>query len=483
MKKSWLVGVMAWVLPAAVLAGGFELPDVGARALGRGASNVVGVRDLTALHYNPGALAKLKGTRFMWHHQLVMHDQSFQRAPIGEGWLEDTGQTFEKSEGKENFFGLGGFLAASSDFGLDDWTFAIAVYGPSAVGNQSYETYGAVDQTIPGDQRPAAAGGSAFQLVELETILVYYSAAAAWSPSPTFGIGVTLQYVDLQNMEYELVVDGGSSTFLEPTPDEASTQLSTRLMLEDRTGFTTRAGVWWRPIERLELAAAGRVMPIELEPSGGVAVDKPDVIQKPEDALKASFPLTLPMTASGGARYIHPDGAGGELFDIELGVYWENWSVLDAYDVSMTGRINGLLVEPVNIPKAWRDTVSVRLGGDWNVIADTLTLRAGGYWENGAVPENYEALDFQSYQRFGVGGGLTYTLPVADLGLTIAYLHVFQEDREVDERSAKFPQARPVAQCPDACRGSTGVPANAGKYTASFDMVTLGLDARFDWFD
>ena len=46
-------------------AGGFDLPDNGARAVGRGGSYVVGVSDPTAIYYNPGALSKQRGTQFL----------------------------------------------------------------------------------------------------------------------------------------------------------------------------------------------------------------------------------------------------------------------------------------------------------------------------------------------------------------------------------------------------------------------------------
>src|SRR5262245_39444478 len=58
------------LLPNSAEAGGFEVPDQGARAVGRGGAYAVGAADLTALHYNPGKLASLGGTRVMYSHNL-----------------------------------------------------------------------------------------------------------------------------------------------------------------------------------------------------------------------------------------------------------------------------------------------------------------------------------------------------------------------------------------------------------------------------
>ncbi len=150
------------LLPATALAGGFEVGDNGARALGRGGAYVAGAKDLTAIQYNPALLAKLRGTRFQYSHNLVWHDTSYQRASLDEN-IWGTTQDFERVEESENMFPLGAMGMVSSDFGLDNWTFALGVYGPPSVGKQRYPDY----------------GPQSFMLTEINVLLVYYSLAAA----------------------------------------------------------------------------------------------------------------------------------------------------------------------------------------------------------------------------------------------------------------------------------------------------------------
>ena len=134
-------------------------------------------------------------------------------------------------------------------------------------------------------------------------------------------------------------------------------------------------------------------------------------------------------------------------------------------------------VEDIIMPKAWRDTYSVRLGGDWNAVPGWLSVRAGGYWESGAVPDRYTHLDFPSFDRGGVSLGLTVDLgPVA---LSAAYMHVFQEERDVAEVDGKVFAQRPLRPCPSNCDGLNGVVANAGVYKTSYDFLTFGID--LDW--
>jgi long-subunit fatty acid transport protein len=466
-------------------AAGFEVPDNGARAQGRGGANTVGVKDLTALQYNPGAIARLKGSRVMWHHNLVWHQSSFQRAPLGEGWGPGkAGTTFEKAEDSEGFFGLGGFVGLSLDLGdfsakAKDFSIAIGIYGPSSVGKHDYRK--TITDPNTGKKSKDNYGPQSFMLNNTDLILVYYSLAFAWQIPDVFGIGITLQAADLQRMKYGLVVDSTGVpgiNSLKPVPDSASDQLNTELNLKDHFAPTAILGLWWRPIRNLELGFSTRFIPIHLEPEGTVSVDKTSLIT---DELRAKLELNLPPIVRAGLRYVHMDGER-EVFDIEADVVWEGWSSIDEYRINMTGEIAGQTVSEILIEKTWKDTVSVRLGGDWNVVPRHLTLRAGGFWESAASPLNYSHLDFPSFQRFGVGGGLTWDIS-RRVSLTAAYMHVFQETRDVSEDYAKQYLERPLRPCPDDCGGSEGVPSNAGRFESSFDTLSLGLDVEFgQWF-
>jgi long-chain fatty acid transport protein len=453
--------LVAALAPGVAAAGGFEVPDNGVRAVGRGGANAVGVSDLTAAHYNPGALARLSGPLVVTiDDNLFFHHESFQRAQLDPGWGPPYGgRTFDKVEDDDTLFPIGAFASVGSNFGLEDWMFAASVYGPSAVGQQKWPAY----------------GPQSFLLTEEDILLVYYSLSAAWQKKDTFGFGATLQWVDMPKMQYELVVDADVPGILDPVPERgtatvSSTQLAARLDLKDRFAWTAIVGGWWRPLPYLEIAAAGRIVPIHLEPTGKVHLDRPELSP---GGVTVRMPLTLPMQARGGVRYL------SDAFDVELDAFWENWSVLDRYNVHMKGQINGLDVHDLIIEKQWSDTVSIRLGGEYHLLPSVLDVRAGGFIENGAAPKNYSHLDFQSFDRLGLGGGLTWHVPGIDLALSAAYMHIFQEDRTVTEAYGKQFQQRPVSPCPDSCGGLSGVVANAGKFESRYDILSLGVDYRY----
>ncbi len=453
-----LVGVFGFA--ASARAGGFEQGTQGARAVGRGGAYAVGAADLTALHFNPGKLATLRGTRIAYSHNLTFYDVSYARQTLPDYWgPPDAGTTFDTARDGRKLFGLAPFFVISSDFGLENWTFALGMYGPSAIGKRDYRAYG-----------PAS-----FQLTRMDVLMAYYNAAVAWKLRDVFGVGVTLQYVDTIKMDYGVVVDSTTASAVRPLPDDTSTQLETRMRLKDRASFSALIGLWGRPHPRVEIGAGGRVVPAFLQLEGPVDVDKPELVS---DDLRAKMDLTLPVQLRGGLRYIHPF-KGRELFDVELDLVWENWSAIDAYDIEFSGRINGQEVPNLVIPKRWKDTFALRLGGDVEVVPGHLTLRAGGFWESAAVPKAYSHLDFPSFMRGGVSAGLSGG--GRGVFLTLGFMHIFQEKRTLTEQESKYYQQRPLAPCPDRCAGGiSGVPANAGTFESRFDILSLMLDVNFN---
>ena len=456
-------GTLMLLLLASELAfaGGMQLPANGTRAVGRGGAVAVNAGDLTSLHYNPGALGLLSGSHFLLNHNTIAFENSFQRAPLQEGWGELGGTTFARADEQEGLFAKGAFLAVASDLGLEDWMFALGAYGPPSVGTQRFEEY----------------GPQAFMLTEIDATLAYYSLAMAWSPSPDLGLGVTLQYADLVEMKYSLVIDankahGFTPGLIQPIPSPDGLHLRTTLNLKDRFGFSAIVGAFWRPDEAIEIGLSGRVIPTMLEPEGSVSVDEPSLA----DNVTARQEMTLPIQLRGGVRYVHRDN-GRKIFDFEVNLFWENWSIIDAFDIDLSGRINGQKVTGVSLQRQWNDVFSVRVGSDIHLLDGGPILRLGAFVENGATPHAYSHLDFPSFDRLGTGIGLEHAFgPVT---VQVSYMHIFQESRTVTEEEGKVFLQRPLSQCPEACDGFSGVVANAGTFESSFDTLSLGLGVQF----
>ncbi len=477
MNIGWNPGVGVLIvfcgLPSLAFAGGFEVPDNGARAVSRGTAFTVRADDLTALAHNPAGLVRNRGSAILYSHNIFHAPASFTRSKsVVEATHSDAqnlGDPFATSENEAPWFLIGGMLVAATDFGLDDWRFAAGVYGPNASGKQQWPVM----------------GGQRYMLTGLDLMLVYYSVAAAWGKKDRYGIGVTLQGVHQLDTQMTMVADAATGGALNPY--YAANDVHATISLSAPIVPSAIVGAWLRLTDSLEVAVAGRVVPAWMHATGDIKIDRIEqqTAFTPEQLeIKGSgarLDLTIPPTARAGIRYRHMKG-DHESFDLELNVVWEAWSMMESMDVELDGLLPSYFavetqVEDISIQRRWSDTVSVRLGGTWNAESMPLSMSAGGFVENGAVPNNYSHLDFPSFDRVGLGLGVHGKLMGVELALS--YSHVFQQDREVDEAHSKVFQIRPVTPCPDHCDGYTGVPSNAGLMETSFDIIGASAQVAF----
>ncbi len=482
------VPLLCLVAPNAY-AGGFEVPDNGAQSVGRGNAFAAKADDLTALAHNPGALIKSKGANLLYSHNVVHAPQTFTRQPTNmpydkipvDKYTGATPDPLATVSNQTPWFALGGMLVGSYDFGLENWVFAAGVYGPSAAGHQEW----------PVD------GGQRWMLTKMDAIMVFYSLAAAYGVEDKFGIGVTAQIVSQPSTTLSLVVDGDNGSALAPYYKGA--EIESTLKLSAPPTFSAIVGGWWRPVDNIEIGASGRVIPVTLNGKGDFTIADTGTgaqftaAQLAVIGSSAALQLVLPPTAHVGIRYRGLDRAlelatsatptdkhRPERWDIELDFAYEAWSMLKDFNVQLAGQIQLFAkadAQDVTVAKRWKDTFSLRLGGSYNLPNLPIGFMAGTFVETGAVPQGYQNLDFPSYNRLGVNGGVKVKAGPVDI--TAAYSHVFQETQTVDETYAKVFQQRPVAPCPVGCGGYDGVPANAGVFTSSFDIISASAAIKF----
>ncbi len=467
------------VLPiTSCLAAGLVIPDNGSIATARGGASVSGIHDPTAGFLNPALLSRLPGLRLSYNHNLINSQVSFDRAPtvIPDSYdyelnPEDQGVGQGYAENEKPLFPFNGLLAMSYQFdtGL---TVGFSVHGPNGSGASKYP--------VQGSQR--------YMMTEIDGLLGFVGVSAAQGGS-NWGAGLTLQWATMTNMSYKMVVDGEISDQI--NPNVSSIDVEAEIAVKDEAAFTAIFGAWFRPTPNFELALAGRVLPVHFDAKGDVFVQNtPNDTRFSADQLivengSAGFEFTLPQTARLGLRYLGLDDQGSEYFDLELALVYEAWSSMDELNVDLEGYVGalGADLEDVTIAKKWRDTLSVRLGGSYKA-QEALTLLSGIFFEQGATPKQYANIDFPSYDRFGASIGLAFQV-MKEVQLVLGYLHIFQHEVKVNEYEAKVFQQRPIAPCPERCgmneagQSYSGVPANAGTHTVSFQSFTLGINTTF----
>lgn len=468
--------LLGLALTRPALGGGLTYLDPGPRALARAGAVVAGIDDPTATFLNPARLVLGPDYDAMAALTLVDLRQRFARAP-------DPGDpTPYAAVENGGSLGLLPTAAVSARFGLDDWAFGLSVHAPNAYGQRSFPTEGA--------QR--------YQLVSTDLQVLFVSAAAAWAALPELSVGVALQLVTVPRARLAMVVDGYwlHTTHTRSGPYDALTAID----VHDPARFTATVGLSWRPRPWLELAASSQVLPVHIEATGTLA---PEFLGATIASLYETgqlrltdtgtrLDLTLPPVLRVGARLVGvgeaPDAEPWG--DLELDLVYEAWSLYERIGIAFDGAFdlesaeNDLPLRPLDLPRRYRDTISVRLGGGIRPGLDWLRLFGGVFYESAAAGAEHATVDATTGHRLGLGVGVA--VRVGPVEATAAYLHVFELD--VDVADTDIFQQRPLSACerpyddPTVCDPvgqPSGPPVGNGRYSANLSLASFGLRARW----
>jgi hypothetical protein len=435
--------------------------------------------------HNPAGLAKLESTLLQIGNSFSYSQYRFERAPTLD-WGNVAGGvppyvTFTEVENSEPFQLLEPTIGAASSFGLSDFTFALVAGAPAGVSEVQY----------PVD------GGQRYMMVSRETLMLSYSASVAWSAREDFGFGLSVQWLHVPKLRYQLVIDANVFP-REVSP--VSSELDMLATTEGSDAFTLNAvvGGFYRPVPFLELALCAQVIPSEVRAEGTLSVEplspeiNEDVVLRRDgfDADDVVLTLPLPITAQLGIRFLHLV-AGREVFDIELDLGYTSWSRVERFELHTDGLVASLRGQrlplgTIPIDKRWRDNLSVRLGGDYSVLP-ALSLRSGVFYESPVADRSYAHIDFASGAQ--LGGALGLSVWLFGVELAIAYQYRFQPALNVPEDQARVAQQVPGSQCeppfddPDACHpqylGQQAPAINAGSYLANAHAMSLDVLYRF----
>jgi len=457
-------------------AGGLEYPDNGTIAVGRGGAFGARADDLTAIYFNPAGLAGQRGTRLMLNANIINNDVTYTMR-------DATGEYDPVHNSAGLFFAPMG--AISTDFGLKNITFALGIYGPSAVGNVQYPENGV--------QR--------YELISMETLMAYYTFAFGARLHPKLDIGMSFQWADMYYSRYTEMVN---AWFGDGQGPESGYDAKIKIDFSDRFAFAMLVGAMYRPTPAVTLGLTLRPLPVHLNCEGTIkqsypggflrSLDEKGRVYLSDNGAHTSFSLPVMLRLAG--RYAHIRG-DNEIFDVEADVVYEAWSLLKEMRVRFDGAMvikqdvgtdDAHPINEVSIPRKYKDTVSVRLGGDYNVIPKKLALRMGGFYESGAVPVSSTNLDFLSFPRFGIGTGVTWSFWGFDL--SAAYEHVFVLTQTVPVDGSDLFVQMPMSTCQypytsESCEVQgqpTGRKIGAGKYETGIDVLSVGLTVRFDGF-
>ncbi|MCP4606399.1 MAG: hypothetical protein GY847_38810 [Proteobacteria bacterium] len=486
-KAVVIVMLIATFKGSGVLASGYYVGDQGARAAGRAGAFTARSDDFSAVEFNPAGLARQRGTAIYFGNRFSYGLEQYTRRPTLD-WSDRSAQgspryvEFDTVENKIKWQLLDPMLGVTTDFGLYNWGFALGAYAPPGIAKQKF----------PAD------GGQRYQLLKRDVQILYFNASAAWKHKDKFGFGVSIQWVDVPKLKFEMIVDGNEFAG-QVNPVRSVLDMRATIEGADHFGMTSIVGAWYKPADCFELALSGRIIPVviktdsklRVQPISSEIEDEVVLKRNAEIANDVSLKLPMPITVRFGVRYIQKKNEK-ELFDLELDVVYETWSLVNKFVMDGDGLVAEILgqrleLDQLLLQKKWRDTVSVRLGGDINLVPERLILRAGAYYESPAVRRPYLYVDFFSWHQIGGNIGLSLLFYKFEVALAYTYLHqlpvsVSEGDASVYQQTPGSPCKAPYNDpytCSDHYLGQPSAAANAGTYRANYQFLSAAIIYRF----
>jgi len=351
--------------------------------MAKGGATVVGGDDLSCFYVNIANLANVDGTNLYGAVDFDFFHTYYRREP------------YQQASWNSNPFDPIQTIVVSSDFGLEHWTFGFGVYGP----------YGVTSRWSP-------TGPARYNIIESNTLQIYYSLGAAWNPTDWIRIGASASLVNFKLINYY-----GFSVLKDRNPD---TDVIGKFAAWTDFVPSWGAGIVVAPIPHWFEIGFSYLPEFNVTIMGTVSGELPKMYAAIlgysvfEDNLR--IPLNYPPMYRGGARFIYKD-----IFDIEADVEFIPWSMLKYYDVDLEKEE---LLADFKYPLQWRDTWNYRIGGSYR-LNPHWRFYTGYQYEQTANPPDLGGMEAD---RNYFGGGLT--MSYFGMDLDFGYTHIFQDDVE-----------------------------------------------------
>lgn len=453
---SLIVAFLIASAPLVAAAGGMSLPARGARPLGRAGSFVAGADDLEAVYYNPAGLAGTGHLSAMIDVGLVLQQVHYDR--VDSGGVKRPGVDDDNGIVPIPFLGVSWRPEALGR----RFTFAFAAFVPYS-GIPRYKWDGPQRYSL------VSLGGTALAVAEL---------AVAFRITPQLYIGA-----GFQNMFFSISnkTTLSSCTQLNCAPEDPRFDSPTQTKASSM--FTPSGNVGALYVHRLFRIGLSLQLPYFIRASGTVASQLPSDPQFTGATVCNSnstncdpsgnwidVNMNLPLVLRAGV-----EARPTNRVRVELGFDYEAWSMQDqirfiphgVYIDHVIG-VGRYVLKPMMLDRSMKDTYSVHIGGEVDVIPHLLTARAGYLFESSAVPDETLSVITPDGNKhlLALGGGVHF----GRFRVDAAYAHVFQGDRTVT--TSRSLQLNPI-------QPALAVPVGNGKYAVSNDILSVGLEARF----
>ncbi|MBI2394490.1 MAG: outer membrane protein transport protein [Deltaproteobacteria bacterium] len=527
-------------------ANGLEIPENGTEVMGRAGAWTAKADNPLAAALNPAGLAGQK-TGIILNANITYQSMCFQKQGNYPSGADNFGTKWQDPvyEGrpypevcKKNGFGalnvvpqLGFTYAINSKLAIG----VLPLWTPSGTGKAVWPTEVDVGNTTgPSPNR--------FLLVEKNARIIMPTFSVGYEVAKGVRVGAGFQWV-ITMFQSKLMSQGTQSADVHTKQGPG---INTMSEIKFNQFFTPAAvfGLLVTPHDDFDVGAMFRYSADivykgkKCEEAGAAQTSKPDcdvVITAPyygigtnsrntpsyTGAQVKEFRLPQPMDLRLGFRW-HParkgavlpkdgrrDSMAHDAFDVELDLTYSRNSSFNqltilfdpGQNVYFAGANGGFIPDDASISKKWKDTIGVRLGGDYHLLPEKLSLRAGGFFQTKGQDEKYLNLDFHPGQMVGLYLGATLRA-TKGLDVSVGYGHIWVKpfDNTKDgggqvrgliatqPDSATGPNYYSECSSPTATAEGYSQPpqpyrscaiTNSGKLTSAYNMFSVGATYRF----
>ena len=381
---------MLLLLASSALAGRYFFSDAGIVATGRGGAWIAGANNQFAQYHNPAGLIRVRRPTVNVGWSAVHQDVRFRRLKAEPE--TDTDLFYEPVENQ------------AKPFSIPQLGFTTPL--PGKLGERIVVAVGFISPFAPSSLYPEEGP----QRYTIKDTGIYQfgvgpSVAVRLHPMLTLGAGVQWSYLQLTET-IDITVNGID----DPTGD-----IAVEAAVVDPSTLTGNVGLLFDPVEPITLG-------LSFTPGSTYSARGEGTLDFTGNAFEwllneptyvdddIALAISLPHVARAGLA-VRPVPT----LEIEGAVVWQGWSSLEDIeitDIDVTVDTDSFLIpedqrtvdERIVLPAGLRDTVSLRLGAEWQAD-ERLALRMGGFRETGALADDEVSVALVDTTKWQLGGG------------------------------------------------------------------------------
>jgi long-subunit fatty acid transport protein len=502
-----LLGCAISCLSSAAHAAGIEDTVTGGYTLGR-AAGVGSVHDFMAVWQNPANLAVIPGANLGSELRVPIFQACYDRAADPDAMYKVPTEDFKGDEHVGNVCNSGPIIptgafgfAQSFDNGVG-W--GLGFYAPAGIGALNYgHSTNVTVFPLDDEQLPITETGVEWptrqMLIRRRQVGGWLTAGVGLEPirqlrlGASFGYGFA--YINNTNMasaqggsfrDQEVINQASVIDWFVPRAI-VSAVLAPVDSFEIFGALTYQADV--NAKGHLDLKANGirgapRKSCLDESPGPHCRVDNV-TLDAPFPTLEATFGFRYAERRHKRQRVLDP--MKDEKWDISVEGTWAQTSHVDEFKLTIFNESDKVKPkigfssdlensQPVSTPQSgvikhnWKDTFGLRVGGDINLIPESVSMRLGLSYSSNAVRPGYMNIDAFPVQKIGLHAGIS--LQKGNQKVTLAYAHIFYKDTTVPVGSGKVQEI--VSTTPEAANA-----VNEGFYQASQDVISLHSNLAF----